>query len=106
MKEYSETTLDSVVYQFFQDTNCVDGNSEEVETLNVTCSSVLGLDEENKFFINFKTGEYGWTVNNPKEFYDFLCGIADSINFSIKKMVINKKNEHEQISLFSKNWGQ
>ena len=90
MSYREDLTLDRVKFDFYQDTNSVDGKSDEAEELNVTCLSHFGIDKENSFFMNFKTGEYGWSIENPEEFYNLLKGIEGSVNEAVDKLNLKK----------------
>lgn len=87
--------LDRVNFQFSQETNCVEGKPNEIETLDVTCLSSWGIDGKDSFFMNIKTGEYGWSVENPKLFFDFMSEIQDTVNFGVENMEIFRENENK-----------
>lgn len=79
-------TLDSVKFTFYQDTNQVNGDNDEVEELDVECLSHFGINNEKTFFMNFKTGKFGWSIENPQEFFDLLNIVSNSVKFAGDKM--------------------
>lgn len=87
------TVLDKVKFEFYQDTNGVDGNSDDAEELDVTCLSHFGINDGDSFFMNIKTGSYGWSIENPQEFYDLLTNIAETVKFAADRMNMKEDNK-------------
>lgn len=90
--ENDDLVFDRVSFEFFQDTNSVDGDPDDVEKLKVDCISQLGMEKENGFFFNIKTGDYGWSIEDEKELSQLINIIGETVNFGIKK-IKNRKNE-------------
>jgi hypothetical protein len=68
--------LESMTFNFSQESNCVD--SGDVEELEIRCESSLGIDNDGGYFYILKTD--GWAVDSVED----LQKLFDRIQKSIK----------------------
>ncbi len=68
--------LESVIFKFYQESNCVDGGYGE--ELEIRCESSLGIDRDGGCFYILKTD--GWAIESVDE----LQKLFDRIQKSIK----------------------
>jgi hypothetical protein len=62
--------LETVVFTFTQSTNCVDGPSNDIETLVVEAKSSLGIDGDGGAFYVLKTEQ--WAVDEADEISEII----------------------------------
>ena len=72
-----DSKLDSVVFEFSQEGNCVD--RAKYETLTIECKSDIGIDNTEGCFFVLRTEQ--WSIDTVEE----LQLILDRISKSIKK---------------------
>jgi hypothetical protein len=73
--ENESTKLESAVFNFYQDGNCVDGGHEQLE---IRCESSLGIDNDGGCFFILKTEQ--WAIESA----DDLQKLFDRIEKVIK----------------------
>lgn len=76
-------SLDTVMFKFIQDANCVDGPSEEIEELIVEAKSSLGIDADGGAFFVLKTKQ--WAIDDANEMFNLLKRCENSINAIVGK---------------------
>ena len=69
--------LESMTFNFSQESNCVDGGN--VEELEIRCESSLGIDYDGGYFYILKTD--GWAIDSVED----LQKLFDRIEKIIKK---------------------
>jgi hypothetical protein len=62
--------LDTVTFTFTQATNCVDGPSNDIETLVIEAKSSLGIDGDGGAFYVLKTQQ--WAVDDSSEISELV----------------------------------
>ena len=62
--------LDTVTFTFVQETNCVDGPSNDIETLTVEAKSSLGIDGDGGAFYVLKTQQ--WAIDGADEINEII----------------------------------
>ena len=62
--------LDTVTFTFTQETNCVDGPSNDIETLTVEAKSSLGIDGDGGAFYVLRTNQ--WAVDGADEINEII----------------------------------
>jgi hypothetical protein len=62
--------LDTVTFTFTQETNCVDGPSNDIETLTVEAKSSLGIDGDGGAFFVLRTKQ--WALDNSNEIHEII----------------------------------
>ena len=62
--------LETVTFTFTQETNCVDGPSNEIETLTVEAKSSLGIDGDGGAFYVLRTEQ--WAVDGTDEINEII----------------------------------
>jgi len=62
--------LDTVTFTFVQETNCVDGPSNDIETLTVEAKSSLGIDGDGGAFFVLRTKQ--WALDNSNEIHEII----------------------------------
>jgi hypothetical protein len=80
---FSRAELDTVTFTFTQGTNCVDGPSNDIETLTVEAKSSLGIDEDGGAFYVLRTQQ--WAVDEADEINEIIKRCERAI-----KAVVNK----------------
>lgn len=68
--------LDSAIFEFSQEGNCVD--RAEYETLTIECKADIGIDNTEGCFFVLKTEQ--WSIDTVDELQLILDRIAKSIN--------------------------
>ena len=74
----NEVILESMVFNFSQESNCVDTKGD-VESLEIRCESSLGIDRDGDCFFVLKTD--GWSIDSADE----LQKLFDRIKQTLKK---------------------
>ena len=77
-----DTLLDTVTFTFTQETNCVDGPSNDIETLTVEAKSSLGIDGDGGAFFVLKTEQ--WAVDNSNEISELIKRCERAIDAIVK----------------------
>ena len=62
--------LDTVTFTFTQETNCVYGPSNDIETLTVEAKSSLGIDGDGGAFFVLRTKQ--WALDNSNEIHEII----------------------------------
>jgi hypothetical protein len=62
--------LETVTFTFTQATNCVDGPSNDIETLTVEAKSSLGIDGDGGAFYVLKTKQ--WAIDGADEIHEII----------------------------------
>ena len=75
--------LETITFTFSQESNCVDGRSEEYEELIIEAKSSLGISRDNGAFFVIKTQQ--WAVESGEEFHKLIDTCEASVNAFIKK---------------------
>jgi hypothetical protein len=75
--------LETVTFTFTQETNCVDGPSNDIETLTVEAKSSLGIDSDGGAFYVLRTEQ--WAVDGVDEINEIIKRCEKAI-----KAVVNK----------------
>lgn len=73
--------LDKAVFTFIQESNCVDGKSDEWEELEVKCQSSLGIDYDHGCFFVLKTEQ--WSIDGKDDFEEMLNRVGDAIKAAL-----------------------
>jgi len=66
----SRAELETVTFTFTQETNCVDGPSNDIETLTVEAKSSLGIDGDGGAFYVLRTQQ--WAVDDSNEISELI----------------------------------
>ena len=69
--------LETVVFEFTQDANCVDGGSDDMETLVVEAKSSLGLDRDGGAFYVLRTEQ--WSIDGGEEIEELMVRVTNAI---------------------------
>lgn len=72
-----EVILESASFNFSQEGNCVDRNSD-IETLEIRCESSLGIDRDEGCFYVLKTD--GWSIDGTNDLQKLFDRISKVIN--------------------------
>ena len=75
--------LETIVFTFSQESNCVDGRSDEYEELIIEAKSSIGISRDNGAFFVIKTQQ--WAVESGEEFQKLIDTCKASVNAFIKK---------------------
>ena len=75
--------LDTVTFTFTQETNCVDGPSNDIETLTVEAKSSLGIDGDGGAFYVLRTEQ--WAVDGADEINEIIKRCEKAIEAAITK---------------------
>lgn len=75
--------LDTVTFTFIQETNCVDGPSNDIETLTVEAKSSIGIDNDGGAFYVLKTKQ--WSIDGANEISEILKRCEKAIEAMINK---------------------
>jgi hypothetical protein len=67
--------LDTVTFTFTQETNCMDGPSNDIETLTVEAKSSLGIDGDGGAFYVLRTEQ--WALDNSNEISEIIKRCED-----------------------------
>lgn len=74
--------LERMTFLFAQESNCVDGGSDEWEMLQVECKSSIGIDYDDGAFFVLTTEQ--WSVNDAEEMKDLLQRVQDGVDGALK----------------------
>jgi hypothetical protein len=74
--------LDTVTFTFTQETNCVDGPSNDIETLTVEAKSSLGIDGDGGAFYVLRTQQ--WAVDDSNEISELIKRCEKAIGAMVK----------------------
>ena len=74
--------LETVTFTFTQETNCVDGPSNEIETLTVEAKSSLGIDGDGGAFYVLRTEQ--WAVDGTDEINEIISRCERAIKAIVK----------------------
>jgi hypothetical protein len=74
--------LDTVTFTFIQETNCVDGPSNDIETLTVEAKSSLGIDGDGGAFYVLRTQQ--WAVDGADEINELVKRCEKAIVAMVK----------------------
>ena len=74
--------LDTVTFTFTQETNCVDGPSNDIETLTVEAKSSLGIDGDGGAFYVLRTQQ--WAVDGADEISELIKRCEKAIGAMVK----------------------
>jgi hypothetical protein len=77
--EEEKPTLESAIFKFSQEENCVDRNGDGCEELTIRCESDLGIDRSEGCFYILETKQ--WAIDSA----DDLKELFDRINKVINK---------------------
>ena len=78
--------LDTVTFTFTQKTNCVDGPSNDIETLTVEAKSSLGIDGDGGAFYVLRTEQ--WALDNSNEINEIIKRCEKAIDTIVKANLI------------------
>jgi len=70
--------LETVTFTFSQEANCVDGRSDDVETLTVEAKSSLGIDNDGGAFYVLRTEQ--WAIDGPNEINELIKRCETAVN--------------------------
>jgi hypothetical protein len=79
----SRADLETVTFTFTQETNCVDGPSNDIETLTVEAKSSLGIDGDGGAFYVLRTEQ--WAVDGADEINEIIKRCEKAINAAVNK---------------------
>ena len=74
--------LETVTFTFTQETNCVDGPSNDIETLTVEAKSSLGIDGDGGAFYVLRTQQ--WAVDGADEISELIKRCEKAIGAMVK----------------------
>jgi hypothetical protein len=74
--------LETVTFTFTQETNCVDGPSNDIETLTVEAKSSLGIDGDGGAFYVLRTQQ--WAVDGADEISELVKRCEKAIVAMVK----------------------
>ena len=77
-----DTLLDTVTFTFTQETNCVDGPSNDIETLTIEAKSSLGIDGDGGAFYVLRTEQ--WAINGSNEISELIKRCERAIDAIVK----------------------
>jgi hypothetical protein len=75
--------LDTVTFTFTQETNCVDGPSNDIETLTIEAKSSLGIDNDGGAFFVLRTNQ--WAVDEADEISEIIKRCERAIEAVVTK---------------------
>ena len=75
--------LETITFTFSQESNCVDGRSDEYEELIIEAKSSLGISRDNGAFFVIKTQQ--WAVESGEEFQKLIDACEASVKTFLKK---------------------
>jgi hypothetical protein len=75
--------LETVTFTFTQATNCVDGPSNDIETLTVEAKSSLGIDGDGGAFFVLRTNQ--WAVDEAGEINEIIKRCEKAIEAIVTK---------------------
>ena len=74
--------LDTVTFTFTQETNCVDGPSNDIETLTIEAKSSLGIDNDEGAFYVLRTEQ--WSIDGANEISELIKRCERAIDAIVK----------------------
>ena len=74
--------LDTVTFTFTQETNCVDGPSNDIETLTIEAKSSLGIDGDGGAFYVLRTEQ--WAIDGANEISELIKRCERAIDVMVK----------------------
>jgi hypothetical protein len=75
--------LETVTFTFTQETNCVDGPSNDIETLTIEAKSSMGIDNDEGAFYVLRTEQ--WSVNDANEIHETIKRCEKAIDAIVNK---------------------
>jgi hypothetical protein len=75
--------LDTVTFTFTQATNCVDGPSNDIETLTIEAKSSLGIDNDGGAFYVLRTEQ--WSIDGTDEINEIIKRCEKAIEAAVTK---------------------
>jgi hypothetical protein len=75
--------LDTVTFTFTQETNCMDGPINDIETLTVEAKSSLGIDNDGGAFYVLRTEQ--WAIDGADEISEIIKRCDKAIEVIVKK---------------------
>jgi len=69
--------LEKCSFQFSQESNC-NGSSGDIELLDITCESSLGIDNDGECFYILKTE--GWSIDSITDLQELIDRVSKVIN--------------------------
>ena len=75
--------LETITFTFSQESNCVDGRSDEYEELIIEAKSSIGISRDDGAFFVIKTQQ--WAIENGEEFQKLIDTCNASVNAFLKK---------------------
>jgi hypothetical protein len=79
----SRSNLETATFTFTQETNCVDGPSNDIETLTVEAKSSLGIDNDGGAFYVLRTEQ--WSVDGADEISEIIKRCDKAIEVMVTK---------------------
>jgi hypothetical protein len=79
---FSRAELETVTFTFTQATNCVDGPSNDIETLTIEAKSSLGIDGDGGAFYVLRTQQ--WAVDGADEINELVKRCEQAIVAMVK----------------------
>jgi hypothetical protein len=79
----SRAELDTVTFTFTQETNCMDGPINDIETLTVEAKSSLGIDNDGGAFYVLRTEQ--WAIDGADEISEIIKRCDRAIEVIVKK---------------------
>jgi hypothetical protein len=80
---FSRAELETVTFTFTQATNCVDGPSNDIETLTVEAKSSLGIDNDGGAFYVLRTEQ--WSIDGTDEINEIIKRCERAIEAAVNK---------------------
>jgi hypothetical protein len=77
------SNLETVTFTFIQETNCVDGPSNDIETLVVEAKSSLGIDDDGGAFFVLRTKQ--WAIDGADEISEIIKRCDRAIDAAVTK---------------------
>ena len=75
--------LETITFTFSQESNCVDGRSDEYEELIIEAKSSIGISRDDGAFFVIKTQQ--WAIESGEEFQKLIDTCEASVNAFLKK---------------------
>jgi len=70
--------LETITFTFSQEANCVDGPSNDIETLTVEAKSSLGIDGDGGAFYVLRTEQ--WAIDGSNEIHELIKRCETAVN--------------------------
>jgi hypothetical protein len=77
-KNPHSAVLDTITFTFSQEANCVDGPSDDIETLTVEAKSSLGIDGDGGAFYVLRTEQ--WAIEGANEISELIKRCETAVN--------------------------